>query len=304
MHRDFKADLENKMYKNKDAISSMIPYEYEGVHYALDLNAGPLLRSYILSAVIAYHERDNKILFEDILATRNLDDVSDDKSTSSHEQVRNFIIEDSYMTSQIAKNYHEWDNNIHDDELSKTTEQLFTLAMTRLYTSFKAAVILLNNGFFLEVNPVFRMILEQLGWAAYLLQEKNIDNIKKNRVQHNINHLKTLLNDKRLGELYGYLSGKSHLEPSEINSYAAVNNDNQTVMIRDRSGKISEEITVILFSLLESYAKIVWLGLKHFGFRNVERQYFEDWYNCHLLLIKYLRKILQGTPFFDIFTRI
>ena len=300
-NRDFKTDVENKIYKNKDAISSMIPYKYEGVHYALDLTAEPLLRSYIISAIIAYHERDNKILFEDILAARNLDDVSDDKSTSSTEQVRNIIIEDSYMTSQIAKNYHEWAFN-NNNELVKVTEPLFILAMMRLYTSFKASVLLLNSGFFLEVNPVFRMILEQLAWAAYLLQEKDVNKIKDNRVQHNINNLKTLLNDKRLGELYGYLSGKSHLEPTEINSYTEINN--QTVIIKDRSGKTSEEITVILFYLLEAYAKIVWSGINQFGLSNDYKQYFEDWHMCHLALMEYLRKILHGESFYDIFTRI
>lgn len=41
--RDYKTDIENLMYKNSDEISSLIPYLYEGVHYALDLNAEPLL---------------------------------------------------------------------------------------------------------------------------------------------------------------------------------------------------------------------------------------------------------------------
>ena len=47
------------MYKNKDNISSLIPYLYEEVHYALDLNVEPLLRAYMVSAIIAYLEREN-----------------------------------------------------------------------------------------------------------------------------------------------------------------------------------------------------------------------------------------------------
>lgn len=113
--RDYKTDIENLMYKNSDEISSLIPYLYEGVHYALDLNAEPLLRAYMVSAIIAYLERENDdVVFEDILASRNLSDLSDSQSRSQVEIVRYVIVEEAYTTSRIMNNYNNW--NFHNEK--------------------------------------------------------------------------------------------------------------------------------------------------------------------------------------------
>lgn len=289
MKRDFKTDVENRMYKNRDEISSLIPYLYEGVHYALDLNADSLLRAYIVSAIIAYQERDNDVPFEDILASRNISDLSDQKSRSQAEVTRYAIIEGAYTTSQIAVNYNNWNFSSESGCLAR---HLFTLSMGRLYTSFKAAVSLLNSGFFVEVVPVFRLILEQLAWASYLLNETEDAKIPKNKVQTDIKYLKKVLNDDRFGKLYGYFSSEAHLEPSEINKYLEVNQEDNSIMIKDRSGKECEEDTASLLLLLEAYGKVVWRGMNHFGFPEVDKQYFKDWYDTHILLTEHLKCVL------------
>ena len=67
------------------------------------------------------------------------------------------------------KNYDSW--IFHNGE-NDYTRKLFTVSMGRLYTSFKAAVSLLDNGFFIEVTPVFRLILEQLAWGLFVEGDK------------------------------------------------------------------------------------------------------------------------------------
>lgn len=290
--RDYKTDIENLMYKNSDEISSLIPYLYEGVHYALDLNAEPLLRAYMVSAIIAYLERENDdVVFEDILASRNLSDLSDSQSRSQVEIVRYVIVEEAYTTSRIMNNYNNW--NFHNEK-KNLARQLFALSMGRLYTSFKAAVSLLNSGFFVEVIPVFRLILEQLAWGSYLLKETDNAKIQKNQVQSDIKYLKEVLNDDRFGKIYGYFSSQAHLEPTEIGKYLKFDEENNSILIRDRSGKECEADTVSLLLLLEAYGKVVWAGMNHFEFPEVERDYFKDWYEVHILLIKNLKLVLDG----------
>lgn len=291
MKRDYKTDVENRMYKDKDKISSLIPYLYEGVPYALDLNAEPLLRAYIVSAIIAYQERNNNIAFEDILASRDIADLSDENSRSQFEVIRYIVVEEAYTTSRIVANYHTWNFSSESNGLAR---QLFTASMTRLYTSFKAAVSLLNNGFFVEVAPVFRLILEQLAWGCYLLHETDEVKISENKVHENIGYLKKTLNDDRFGKLYGYLSDEAHLKPKEIGKYLEVKEEENSIGIKDRSGKACKEETTRLFLLLEAYGRVVWAGMNHFGFPEVDESYFRDWYETQDMLGKYLKIALKG----------
>lgn len=291
MKRDFKTDVENRMYKNKDEISSLIPYLYEGVAYALDLNAEPLLRAYIVSAIIAYQERNHNVAFEDILTSRDLADLSDENSRSQIEIIRYIVVEEAYTTAQIVANYHSWNFGNENKGLAR---QLFTASMMRLYTSFKAAVSLLNNGFFVEVIPVFRLILEQLAWGCYLLDETDEAKISENKVHENIGYLKKALNDDRFGRLYGYLSDEAHLKPKEIGKYLEVKEGENSIGIRDRSGKECREETTRLLLLLEAYGQVVWIGMNHFGFPEVEESYFRDWYETQNTLEECLKMALAG----------
>lgn len=296
MKHDFETDVKNQMYKNKDEISSLIPYLYRGVPYALDLNADPLLRAYIASAITAYQERNNDVLFEDILSSINLSDLSDQKSRSQFEIAWYIIVEGAYTTSQVMINYNKWN---FDKEEKSLARHLFTLSMGRLHTSFKAAASFLNSGFFVEVVPVFRLILEQLAWGSYLLEETDETKILKNKVQSDIKYLKTVLNNEKFGQLYGYLSREAHLEPSAIQKYLDINIEEKSIEIIDRSGEKSKEDTTSLALLLEAFDKVVWEGMNRFGFQKVDKQYFEDWHKSHMLLTKSLKCVLNGTVIFN-----
>lgn len=311
--RDFKLDNEAGIYKNKDAIAQLIPYEYEGFHYALDMEAEPILRAYMASAITAYHcqiSNNNDISFKEILQSVQLSNFSDENSVSQIEYVRQVIVEEAYTASRIIEKYYEW--NIKRKNKSQAFI-LFTVSMNRLYTSFKASVTLLNYGFFVECSAVFRMILEQLGWACYLLEEKDETKILSNNITKDISYIKTVLETNFYAKLYGSLSKEAHLDPKSIYKYLKIhvddgnqglpeeclNNDKEIsnileISVRDRSGEECEKDTRILVELLKAYGDIVWAGMSRYGFLADDDRYFKDWYDVHKLMIQVLIDAIKG----------
>lgn len=289
--RDFKSDIKNKLYTNNDGISSMIPYHSHGINYALDLKAEPLLRAYFVSAIIAYINRKEGLKFDDIINTVDLEDFSDEKSCSYYENLREMVLEEAYTISQIIKNYSLW--GLNDKNKSNPFFTIFTTCMHRLQVTFKAAVSLLNSGFFIEVIPIYRLILEQLAFGAFLLIETNPEKIKVNQVQKNISHLKTALNNEYIGKFYNYLSSEAHLEPKEIGKYTLIDINEKSLSVKNRSGIECDKETGNLLFLLEIYGKIVWKGLNYFGFTTPGEDYFRDWYKSHRTSTSFLRIYLK-----------
>ena len=138
MRKDLKTDIESEKYKNNDNIASLIPYLLEGVGYSLQIDASPLLRKYIAAAIYKYKE-DND--FEDILENMDIEDFSDEKSYSQYEMVRHVIVDCAVRNTKIIDEY------LKSSKVQKSNKDLFFVALGRLSTSFKAATLLLNNGF-------------------------------------------------------------------------------------------------------------------------------------------------------------
>lgn len=273
---DFKTNIENKVYSNPGSISSLKPFQTDGTYYALDLNADPLLRAYFVAAILTYHDRDKGAKFDEVLKELNLGDYSDEKSVTAFESIRQAVVSETYITLQIVKKYSMWRKN---EDLKKTQFfACFVLSMSRLQVSFQVAVTLLNSGFFVEVIPIYRLILEQLAFGAYLLIETDPEKIEKNNITEDIKFLKRLLNNVNIGRFYGYLSRGAHLDPKELNKYIFWS-DEKTLAIKNRSGRECDIETGNLVFLLKLYGDIVWKGLNHFGFSTPDVSYFEDWYN-------------------------
>lgn len=288
----FKTDLEKGYYRNTDSIASLIPYEYEGIHYALAINASPLLRTYFIAAIVTYLKRENDVNFEDILTTRDLKDVSDEKSITKFEVVRDIVVDCSYGASKIIEKFYKENHIVEEDSFHL---YLFIMSMARLCTSFKAAVSLLNNGFFVEVAPVYRLILEQLAWGCYLLNECDEEQIIKNQITKNISYLKSVLKDDKFGNLYGYLSNEAHLDIKTLSKYIAVNEEKGTINVRGRSGQTCDDETYTLLLLLKAYVEVVFEGISQYNFMTVnEKQYYTDWHNCQFDIIATLRQVLDG----------
>ena len=270
MKRDFKSDVEKGIYTNNDNIASLIPYLLEGTAYSLQIDAKPLLRKYIAAAIFKY--RDKEVPYENILNGIDILGYSDENSCS-----------------QFGRYYEDnGENNL--------MKQLFVLSLGRLSTSFKSAALLLNNGFFVEVISIFRLIIEQLAWGCYLMTEKDESKIEKNRTQSNIKYLKDQLGED-YGTLYGYLSSEAHLEPKEISKY--LHRNENTIAVRDRSGKECEEDTGTLLILLQAYGEVIWQGMNYFGISEDDMPYYQDWYNLHKCCIASMKAVLDGEAEFD-----
>ena len=288
MKRDFKSDVEKGIYTNNDNIASLIPYLLEGTAYSLQIDAKPLLRKYIAAAIFKY--RDKEVPYENILNGIDILGYSDENSCSQFEMVRHIIVDNAVMANKIIGSYYE------DNGENNLMKQLFVLSLGRLSTSFKSAALLLNNGFFVEVISIFRLIIEQLAWGCYLITEKDESKIEKNRTQSNIKYLKDQLGED-YGTLYGYLSSEAHLEPKEISKY--LHRNENTIAVRDRSGKECEEDTGTLLILLQAYGEVIWQGMNYFGISEDDMPYYQDWYNLHKCCIASMKAVLDGEAEFD-----
>lgn len=284
MKKDLKVDIENEMYKNTDNIASLIPYLLEGVGYSLQIDAKPLLRKYIAAAIYKYKQDD--IAFEDILDCMDIEDYSDEKSYSQHEMVRHVIVNSAVGNTKIINEY------LKNNNAKKGNMGLFFVAMVRLSTSFKAATLLLNNGFFIEVVSVFRLILEQLAWGSFLLVEEDDEKVRKNRTQSNVKYLKEQLGEK-FGALYGDMSSVAHLEPNEIGRYLQ-NDENEQIAVRDRSGKECEGETRTLLELFDGYCDLLWKGINHFGIVEEEIEYYTDWHELNIYIVMAMQAVLNN----------
>lgn len=288
MRKDLKTDIESEKYKNNDNIASLIPYLLEGVGYSLQIDASPLLRKYIAAAIYKYKE-DND--FEDILENMDIENFSDEKSYSQYEMVRHVIVDCAVRNTKIIDEY------LKSSKVQKSNKDLFFVALGRLSTSFKAATLLLNNGFFVEVVSILRLIIEQLAWGSFLLVEEDEEKIRKNRIQSNVGYLKEQLGEN-YGILYGYLSSEAHLEPKEIGKYLRKDEEEQ-IAVRDRSGKECEGETNTLLVLLDGYCELLWKGMNHFGIMEEEIEYYTD---CHYLnkeIIISMKAVLDNNAKFE-----
>lgn len=288
MRKDLKTDIESEKYKNNDNIASLIPYLLEGVGYSLQIDASPLLRKYIAAAIYKYKE-DND--FEDILENMDIEDFSDEKSYSQYEMVRHVIVDCAVRNTKIIDEY------LKSSKVQKSNKDLFFVALGRLSTSFKAATLLLNNGFFVEVVTILRLIIEQLAWGSFLLVEEDEEKIRKNRTQSNVGYLKEQLGEN-YGILYGYLSSEAHLEPKEIGKYLRKDEEEQ-IAVRDRSGKECEGETNTLLVLLDGYCELLWKGMNHFGIMEEEIEYYTD---CHCLnkkIVISMKAVLDNNAKFE-----
>ena len=288
MRKDLKTDIESEKYKNNDNIASLIPYLLEGVGYSLQIDASPLLRKYIAAAIYKYKE-DND--FEDILENMDIEDFSDEKSYSQYEMVRHVIVDCAVRNTKIIDEY------LKSSKVQKSNKDLFFVALGRLSTSFKAATLLLNNGFFVEVVFILRLIIEQLAWGSFLLVEEDEEKIRKNRTQSNVGYLKEQLGEN-YGILYGYLSSEAHLEPKELEKYLRKDEEEQ-IAVRDRSGKECEGETNTLLVLLDGYCELLWKGMNHFGIMEEEIEYYTD---CHCLnkkIVISMKAVLDNNAKFE-----
>lgn len=293
--RDFLAEFKNGEFMVEDTISNLIPYLLENVSYAIPVNSSKKLRKYFAAAIYKYNTTDDS--FEEILNQLHDENFTEQNAVSTNEKICYLISSSVQIISKVIDNFGV---DIKEEDINISAgENLFFLSASRLKETFKSAVILLQNGFFVEILPLFRLIHEQLCWLCYLLQETEEKNIFKNKTQSNVKYLKSVLGNEH-GKLYGQLSSEAHLEPETINKYIKIEEDK--VYIKGRSGKkCSEEIPTLIL-LFETYVRVIYHGFKQIKLCSEKMEYYYDFINCELMTCDVLYKAYReqkGLQFTD-----
>lgn len=287
MTRDFGQDLKMGKYKNEDVVTDVVGYVLEGVPYGIPINASIELRKYITAAVLKYKNPEEN--FEEIISQLNLDDLSDEKNVTVHDIVTHCISRNVEIVAQVINDLQKnLKDNIQNINLG---ESLFFMAMIRLKESFKSCIILIRNGFYVEVITVLRLIYEQLCWAIFVIDEKSEEVIKKNKTSANTKFLKEKINEE-YGKLYGILSEEAHLAPNTIFKYLS-NKDDEIYILGRSSIKCKEEV-ISLLQLYKIYIEVFSYSVnKHFNLCTDDKSYYNDFINFQFLLCTELAQNLK-----------
>jgi len=89
-------------------------------------------------------------------------------------------------------------------------------ALTRVIMTFRAAILLVRNGFLFESALMCRLILEQLSWA-YAIHDSRDNDFLKVLPTASISKTKKLI--PYIAKLYGVLSKSSHISPELTSDY-------------------------------------------------------------------------------------
>ena len=163
---------------------------------------------------------------------------------------------------------------------------LFTFSMVRLKASFEAAMLLMRNGFYIELSSVFRLIFEQLSWECYLFSENEIqaqsDLPKLKSPQETVSYLKTALKMNSLGQVYGILSTEAHLSVKKIMRYLDIHADECKADIIFQAEEVDDDDISMLLLLVGTYVEVTSIGIKRFGFSNKTHEAdfskrYDDW---------------------------
>lgn len=65
-------------------------------------------------------------------------------------------------------------------------ERLYFVSLCRLKASFKSITLLNNNGLYVDILPIIRLVYEQLCWVLYVIDEDDDIKIEKNKITMNV----------------------------------------------------------------------------------------------------------------------
>lgn len=222
-------DTDNQLFK-------ITPYSFEGIIYALPTDSSGEFHLHMAAALLSYTQQ---IPFE--VALNSLDK----EAYQNMDRIPHTDLNKDKCVDIVTLTIKTFVELIKNEKLP-SWHYLFLGCLSRLIASFESAVIMLKFGYYIEVSSIYRVIYEQLSWACFLLQAKDEDEVKRQKVTDCIKYLKEL--NPAYGKLYGLYSNEVHLNLSEIVNYYHVDDD-QNISIRSRSGKKSAEKEMDLYVL-------------------------------------------------------
>ncbi|GLC31172.1 hypothetical protein [Clostridium omnivorum] len=270
----------------EDTIYMLKPYLFEGIGYSLPTNSSPEFRKHIDAAILLYKEKDLEFKnARTVLDSLDLNYYIRDNQTNSIDIIQDSIVKISSFCAELLCRF---DNYLTNKNIGN---HCFLVAMIRLKATFQSSVILLRNGYYMEVSTVFRLIYEQLCWSCYAVEQTHINNIKDKSVTKTIKYIKKI-ND-RYPELYSIFSREAHIDPKIIKDY--LREESSGVKVLNRSGKECREKTIYLILLIKIYVEIIQYSLeKHLILSNDKNKEFQEIINLSLQNIAYINKAFKG----------
>lgn len=220
------SDEGDQEYFHENDSFRLIPYTYQGIPYSLPTNASVKLKRQIQAAILSYVEGDYNFVNTSELVG---------KLSVTDEIERSDIVMDNVillinLTNEILKKI---------GEVEKAGATYYSIAMSRLNSTFKGCLILLRYGHFIESMPLFRLIMEQISWSYGILEKSEEEINKKGKATKYIKVLDEI--HPRAKELYGSYSEEAHLDLNGIKEYIYIDETKNMVGYRSTSGKKSKE---------------------------------------------------------------
>jgi len=245
--------LKNYSEKEEDSLYKLKPYLLNGIPYSLPTNASPQLRTYIAAAILAYTNSDGDSWeYEEVLASLDIAEYGDGKALGQFDLLQDSVVKQSMMYTDLISKIQNEVNDVHVGIGN------FFMVMGRLKSSFQSAVILLRNGFFIEVSTIYRLIFEQLCWALYVVDEDDFEQIKGKSVTKTVRCMEKV--NPEYKKLYSLYSREAHIDPKNISDY--LNQSAHGIDVMGRSGKRCNAKTVDLILLMKIYSEVMAYSVK------------------------------------------
>lgn len=281
MKRDLLKDLENGKFNVEDPIANLVPYLLEDIPYAIPVNSSISLRKHIAAAIFKYHNPEES--FEEILDDLKDEEYDDEKSLGELDEIYKLICDSTDSTNILLQDLL---NTLEKIKKLSLGQYLFLYAMSRLKESFKSAIILLRDGFFVEAIPVLRLIYEQLCWGCFVIDQKDEKYISKNSTTKNTKYLKKKINED-YGQLYSLLSSDAHLDPKVISKY--IESGGGIEKVRGRSAQKSKEEAHWIILLYQIFMEVLECSINEsFALGDEDREYYQSYISAQKLMCKQL----------------
>lgn len=128
------------------------------------------------------------------------------------------------------------------------------VALVRLKSSFRSALILISQAHAFEAAAIVRLILEQVAWSYAVHGCDDGDEIRRIRPTKSVSHLKRL--NPVAGPLYGALSSRAHIEPETAKAYYTADSEG-TIEIRHQLSTESYLVLGYLLGVLGLFRQVI-----------------------------------------------
>lgn len=132
------------------------------------------------------------------------------------------------------------------------------VALVRLKSSFRSALILISQAHAFEAAAIVRLILEQVAWAYAVHGCDDEHEIRRIRPTKSVGDLKRL--SPVAGPLYGALSSRAHVEPETAKAYYTADSEG-TIEVRHQLSEESYLVLGYLLGVLGLFHQVILLAL-------------------------------------------